>query len=174
MVEVDDGEQKYFSIQKSQIFIKIFKAICSPSSTLTIILDYLQAFSRKKSPDNICCIQRAALKNNIFSVENRREQTKKDTINPRYSPISYCAKGSSFERQTALRNPSTERNGSSLVLTKLFKSFFTRSNWFSKGPSLDRRDSSIVRMFLKRFLARSRFLKRFFARSNRSLKLQMK
>ena len=49
---------------------------------------------------------------------------------------------------------------------RLFKSFFTGSNGFSKGSSLDRRGSS------KRFLARSRFLKRFFARSNRSLKLQ--
>ena len=36
----------------------------------------------KKSPDNICCIHRAAQENNIFSVENRREHTKKDTINP--------------------------------------------------------------------------------------------
>ena len=129
MVEVDDGEQKYFSIQKSQIFIKIFNAICSPSSTLTIILDYLQAFSRKKSPDNICCIQRAALKNNIFSVENRREQTKKDTINPRYSPIStYCAKGSSFERSRQL--------SATLRRNEMVLPWFSQNS--SKVSSLDR------------------------------------
>jgi len=53
----------------------------------SLLLEYLQPFSQKKSPDNICCIHRAATENNIFGVENRREHTQKDTINPRYSRI---------------------------------------------------------------------------------------
>ena len=47
----------------------------TPPSTLTAILEYLQAFSQKKWPDIICCIRRAATEkifsdDDVFTINN--------------------------------------------------------------------------------------------------------